>query len=331
MNILVSSLFIFLGGVILLRLYLKISKIIKIKDNNDFNVGNANTPTGSGIIFLIIFYLGSIYFFYIDENFKNLLPNRFYIFYLSIFLFGIISFYDDIKPIDPILRLIIQFLLIYLSSTCLNISSIDLPLKLSMLFSIILWIYIINITNFIDGLDGFLASHVIFFTINIILIKHYLNLEIFSYYLSIIFFPLILAFILFNKPIAKLYMGDAGSIILGYIIGFVILEIVILKEYLLAISVFIYPLMDCTITLIKKIYKGHYPWARLFDYFFLVPVIKGKKEHSYVLFINFFFSSVNLFFIYLQIKITSYFFILNFLLTLTQIVIYNKHSLKNEK
>lgn len=318
----------FLISLLFFNYYLKFSVKKKINDKNDFNVGYGNTPTGAGVIFLIVFFLGSICLFYIDQNFKSLLPNRFYLFYFSILLLGIISFYDDMNSLDPILRLVIQFILVFISTSCLDFSNIVLPLKLSMLLAIIIWIYLINITNFIDGLDCFLATHFIFFILNIFLIKYYLNLDIFSFYLSIIFFPIIFAFIFYNKPIAKLYMGDTGSIIIGYVIGFCFLELALAKHYLLAISIYIYPLTDCTITLIKKVFKGHYPWTRLFDYYFLIPVIKEKKSHGFVLKINLFFLLINFLLVFMQIKITSLFFFLNCFFTIIHLLIYRKNYLK---
>lgn len=318
--------FIFLLSFLCLKFYLNFSVKKKIKDKNDFNVGYGNTPTGAGIIFLGIFFIGSIYLFYIDQNFKNLLPNRFYIFYLSIFLFGAISFYDDLKPLDPILRLVIQSILIFISTSCLDFSNNNLPFKLALLLSILFWIYLINVTNFIDGLDCYLNSHVIFFIFNIFIVKHFLQIDIFSYYLSIIFLPILLAFIFYNKPIAKLYMGDAGSIILGYFIGFSILELILAEHYLLALSVYMYPLADCTITLIKKVWRGYYPWARLFDYFFLAPVLHGKKSHIFVLKINLIFNLINTLAIFLQLSVSNFFFLLNSLFVILHLLIYKKNS-----
>lgn len=313
---------------IFFQIYLRFSLEKKINDKNDFNVGHGNPPTGSGIIFLIIFYLGSIVYFFFDLNFVEQLPNRFYVFYFAIFIFGLVSFYDDIKPLDPILRLVIQFILIFISTVCIDFTKVELPLKLAMMISIFLWIYFINITNFIDGLDGFLATHCIFIIGNIFLIKFYLDINLFSYYLSIILLPAICSFLYFNKPIAKIYMGDSGSIVLGYVFGFIFLELLVREFYLLAVSIFIYPLTDCTITLIKKVLKGHYPWARLFDYFFLAPVLLGKKKHSVVLSISIFFSILNSILIFMQLSVSKYFFILNIIIASLQLFTYRNLSRK---
>ena len=324
-NILYFFIFSFLSF-IFFKLYLRFSINKKIIDKNTFNVGNKKTPTASGIIFLVIFILGSIYFFILDNTFPKALPNKFYVLYLSVMIFGLLSFYDDIKPLDPIFRLLVQFLVIFISTVCLDLSTISAPLKLLMFITILFWIYIINISNFIDGLDGFFISQAFFFVLGIIFIKINLDLNIFSYYISLILLPVIIIFFLFNKPYAKLYMGDSGSIVLGYLFGFSILELIIHKQYLIAISIYIYPLLDCSITLVKKVLNGHYPWARLFDYFFLSPVIKGKNTHFFVLKISIFFNLVNFLLIILQLKVSSIFFLLNIAFAVVELYIFNRFS-----
>ena len=49
-------------------------------------------------------------------------------------------------------------------------------------------------------------------------------------------------------------MGDAGSIFLGFLVGFSFLELII-KEIYIVIILYIYPLLDCSITLFKKTLK----------------------------------------------------------------------------
>ena len=92
-----------------------------------------------------------------------------------------------------------------------------------------------------------------------------------------------ISFLIYNKPRAKIFLNDVGSIPIGYIIGFCILNLAKQSEWIMMISIFFYFIFDVTLTLIKKIQKGYYPWARLFDYQFLQPVLKGGKKHFFVL------------------------------------------------
>jgi len=260
----------------------------------------------------------------------NSLPNNYYIALVSILILGIISFIDDLKPLDPKIRLIAQIFFIYCSLTTLELTKLELPLKLSFFLAISLWIYLINITNFIDGSDGFLTSIAISFWLGIILINLLIEIKLFSFYLAIINLPILFAFLIFNKPKAKIFMGDVGSIFNGFLIGFSFIELILEKYYIIAIIIFIYPLMDCTYCLIKKILKGYMPWVGLYDYFFLKPILRNKLNHFKVFIIISIFNIINLFLL-LLILITDnqFIFILNITICLFVIFIFNKVKIEN--
>ena len=138
--------------------------------------------------------------------------------------------------------------------------------------------------------------------------------------LATLIIPLLLAFLIFNKPKAKIFLNDVGSIPLGYIIGFCLLNIFQNNNWYFFISVFLYFILDVTFTLIMKIKKGHYPWARLFDYLFLQPVLIGKKTHWYVfkhIFLYYFLMSFIIIIIYFYQLDNIYLFIYSLISSLT--------------
>ena len=300
-------------SIILFKFYLHFFKESNLVDDKNPHYANKPAISGSGIIFLIIFLFGNLFFFLSSIQFIEHLPNRYYVFILCITCICLISLKDDIKPIDPILRLIFQIIFVYLSLVVLKINLLPLPLKFSILIISIIWIYIINITNFIDGSDGFLISNFIFNCINILIIVHFLNLELFSHYLAIIALPSSIVFLFYNYPPAKLYMGDSGSIMLGYLNGFFFLELFLNGNYFLSFTLLSYMICDCTITLIKKIKKGIMPWVGMYDYYFLIPTLKNKANHKKVLFTIVIFNLLNSMIIFLQVNSN------NFLLTFVSI------------
>lgn len=155
-----------------------------------------------------------------------------------------------------------------------------------------MWVYIINFSNFIDGLDGFLLIHSINVFL-IVLIKFFVDQNLLiSTLLSGFLLPCSLAMAFFNFPKAKIFLGDTGSVFYGFIIGFIFFELILNEKYFIAASIIMYPFLDVTITLIKKILNKKKPWDRDFDYIFLRPVIKNKLPHTSVtipfLFFNFF-------------------------------------------
>jgi UDP-N-acetylmuramyl pentapeptide phosphotransferase/UDP-N-acetylglucosamine-1-phosphate transferase len=306
----------------------KILKKNKLYDVDILNFNkSASVITSLGISFLICFFI-ILYYYVYEKSILEVLPNRYYIFFGSLIILSLVSLWDDIKEIDPKLRLIIQLILVYFSLTNLDFRSLNFPPKLIIFLALVFWVYIINITNFIDGSDGHCAVHAIFFFIGTIYISYNFKLDTFSYYLALINLPIMLTFLNFNKPPAIAYMGDTGSIFLGYIIGFIILENIFLFKGLYFISIFLYPILDCTLTLIKKSIKGIYPWVKLGDYFFLLPIRNGRN-HKKVFYASLIYNILNLFFIFLQIDYSSFFFGLNILSAII-LLLYFK-SFKYEK
>ena len=296
------------------------SKYLIDKNSSGFG-SKSSTITGSGIVFLLILNIFFFIFLYLD--FLNFVPNKFWVMFLSINILGAISFYDDFRSTDPRLRLIIQVIVVFFSTSLLNFEQLNFPFKIVIFCTIFLWIYIINITNFIDGCDGFLAVNAFFFFLNIFLINFLLGAEIFSNYLALVIMPLLSAFFLFNYPPARLFMGDTGSIVLGYLVGFSILELVTKNYYSLAILLYAYPIIDCSLTLFKKILKGHSPWDRLFDYFFLIPIKKNQRNNKLVLLSTTIYNVLNSMFILLYITTNhSIIFIAVFILVILKLYIF---------
>ena len=190
------------------------------------------------------------------------------------------SIYDFKKNLHPIFRLLTQTCVAYSSLTLINFPIVEveyIPLKIQFLILVIFWVYLINITNFVDGLDGLIGITAIGFFTNILLFSILFKIQSVNIYISSLIIPLLVAFLIFNKPKAKIFLNDVGSIPLGYIIGFCLLNIFQNNNWYFFISVFLYFILDVPL-LFNENQKRTLPWARLFDYLFLQPVLIGKKS-----------------------------------------------------
>ena len=211
-----------------LRIFIYLSYKLKFNiDNKNPNYSLNPTPTSSGIVlfFLFIFFLYLAIYLKVPnyfELFDQKIPNNFWVLLVSLTILVLLSFIDDLKSIDPIIRIFFQGFLIFFSTTTLNTTEIDLPYKLILFLVIITWIYITNIINFLDGSDGFLGIIMFFFWMNIFLINYFFDISTFSSILSLIIIPIILSFLILNYSPAKIFMGDSGSIFFGILTGFCI-------------------------------------------------------------------------------------------------------------
>jgi UDP-N-acetylmuramyl pentapeptide phosphotransferase/UDP-N-acetylglucosamine-1-phosphate transferase len=284
MTILLTAIFILSFSLFIF--YRNISLKFKLIDQpNDLSVHKKNIPTGAGIIFLVIFYLFLIFYKFFIPGDLFLLQNNLFILIVSLTFLSLISFYDDVYDIHPLIRLFFQVTTIFFCTSLFNLELVSLSIKISIFLIIYFWVYTINIINFTDGVDGFLAVNALTFFFCIFLYFNFLNNENFIYYISLIMIPVLLAYLFFNKPNAKIFMGDTGSIFIGFLIGFISIQTIILGRFDIIVSLLAYTYLDCSITIVKKVFKKQYPWARLFDYYFLIP-IKNKFSHKKVFFAN---------------------------------------------
>ena len=315
----------FVSNIFFFNFFLKIAnKIGFIDKSNKF--GNPITITSAGVIIylnlLIIFFVHILF----KEFFVDNIPNNLIFTLIALTILVIISITDDLKPIDPKIRLIFQLICVYFSITSIPIYEINLPIKISIFICLCIWVYILNITNFTDGSDGFLAINTIIVFLNLIILDNLFNLNIFSVQFMPFLLPSLIIFCFLNKPKAKIYMGDSGSILIGFINGFMFLELMTAGMINIAISLLIYPILDCSLALIKKTFLGKMPWVDTSNYSFLQPTIKKNENKYFVFNLNIVFNLINSFLIFGQFYFGWYLILLNILLTLIFINIYEKKN-----
>ena len=196
-------------------------------------VERKNIPLSGGVI--IIITLLFIEKFNIDS---------FYLFLFSLFLIG---FFSDLKIIKSarnrfFLQLFFIFLFVvfndfYISNT--RIFFIDFLLNykfFSYCFVIFCLLILVNGTNFIDGLNGLVLGYFISILIVIYNLQLFENLDITQ--TEILYFSeLLFCLILFNF-FNKLYLGDSGSYLLGFIFGILLISIYKLNPVLSPFFIF---------------------------------------------------------------------------------------------
>ena len=122
-----------------------------------------------------------------------------------------------------------------------------------------------NAYNFMDGVDGMASSGAIFASLALALFLFLTNGNVLYFYIFIFLSVSVSGFVIFNWPPASIFMGDAGSIFLGYIFGSLLLITVLNNDISIWIwlTVFGYFFADAVVTqimrvvLVKKWYLAH--------------------------------------------------------------------------
>lgn len=295
-------LILFLSSLLFFNIYKNVSLKLNIIDTPDsLSIHSKPTVTGAGLVFVLVFFLSIFIFetlFYKFIKIEN--PKNYLILLISIVSLVLISFYDDLKNLHPLIRLFSQITLIFFCTSLFDLTKINFSIKLIIFLIIYFWVYTINIINFTDGIDGFLTTNALTFFLGIFIYYQFLIDKNYIYFLCLTIIPILTAFLFFNKPKATLFMGDTGSIFLGFLIGYVSIQTILNERFDIIVSLLAYTYLDCSLTLIKKILRKQYPWARLFDYFFLIP-IKNNISAKKILTVNIMYNLLILIIVFFQI------------------------------
>jgi len=254
-----------------------------LKKINAFDLPNKRsshtlpTPKGAGIA--IIFSFIFLYFLFIEQ--LNI------IFLFSIIILTSISFINDYKQLSAIFRLATQSIVIFIilffwpPIKDLTVFNYVIPIwsEKILIFFTLLWF--VNLFNFMDGIDGITGIQCLIISIGTV-ISFYIsgetsNLELF---LCGFISGASVAFLIWNWFPAKVFLGDAGSIPLGFINGLLMLMLCKNDLWFVALILNSYYFSDATYTLIKRIIMRKKPWEAHKEHFYQLAIQKGAKHST---------------------------------------------------
>ncbi|WP_106792460.1 MraY family glycosyltransferase [Aquimarina sp. Aq78] len=265
MNFLETAILIFIGSFLLT--YLTIPKIIGVVSYkrlmdapNERSSHKIQTPSLGGVAFYYTLIIGLFFINSWDANGEiiHIIPGLTILF--------IIGLKDDLVVLSPGSKLIAQLAAVsfVVANSGFTIHSLngflnieEIPYYIYFLIAVFIMVTIINSYNLIDGIDG-LASIVGIVILIIYTTIFYLTKEYFYALITISLDACLLAFFGYNvSSTKKIFMGDTGSLIVGFIISVMTLKFLALKPSssnelpfflenipLIAISILIVPLFD---------------------------------------------------------------------------------------
>ncbi len=139
---------------------------------------------------------------------------------LVVLLLFALGLWDDKKHLSPFFKLAVQFAAAIIAAFCADIR-VELFIESKIITSLLsaVWIVlIINAFNFLDNMDGASAGIAVIISC-ILLTAAALSGQVFVGSLTLIFIGTLLGFLVFNFPPAKIFMGDAGSLVVGFFVA----------------------------------------------------------------------------------------------------------------
>lgn len=133
--------------------------------------------------------------------------------------------YDDKKGLGPFFKLAVQFAVAIFAAYFADVR-VELFIESRIATSLLsaFWIVlIINSINFLDNMDG-AATGMAIIIAAIIFTAAATSGQIFIGGIALVFIGTLLGFLLFNFPPAKIFMGDAGSLVIGFFLAMLTLR-----------------------------------------------------------------------------------------------------------
>jgi UDP-N-acetylmuramyl pentapeptide phosphotransferase/UDP-N-acetylglucosamine-1-phosphate transferase len=233
------------------------------------------TPRGGGLAVILVslgawgFSLGDVF-------------NAYQGLFIATLLLGCVSWIDDVKSLSARVRLFSQFLAVGLVFWLMPTSNFYfhgiLPKWLDSLIAVFIWVWFINLFNFMDGIDGISSIEASTIGLGVFILMALGAVQLAQGLLGLVIAASALGFIWWNWQPAKVFLGDVGSVPLGFLLGWLLLEIISTTHWPVAVILPLYYLADATITLARRVFRSERVWRAHREHFYQQATARGLSH-----------------------------------------------------
>ena len=147
----------------------------------------------------------------------------------------------------------------------------------------LLWVWWINLFNFMDGIDGLAGSEAAAIGAGLLLFAAVgAGVDPRSALLAAAILGAAIGFLVWNWSPARIFLGDVGSVPLGYVLGFLLLDLAVRGHWKIALILPLYFLADATMTLLRRLLRGERVWQAHRQHFYQQAVRRGLGHAAVV-------------------------------------------------
>ena len=232
------------------------------------------TPRGGGIA-----VTGSVLLAWIALALTGSAPSGVLGIVLGAAFLAVVSWVDDLRGLSPLLRLTVQT-----AAVMIGLSALPEPHSLLRLaVAGFLWVWWVNLFNFMDGIDGLAASEAAAISAGLVLFASLgASSDPALRGLAAAVIGAAIGFLAWNWSPARIFLGDVGSVPLGYILGFLLLGLALRGYWKIALILPLYFLADATITLMRRLFRGEQVWQAHREHFYQQAVRRGLGHAAVV-------------------------------------------------
>jgi UDP-N-acetylmuramyl pentapeptide phosphotransferase/UDP-N-acetylglucosamine-1-phosphate transferase len=186
-------------------------------------------------------------------------------------LLAVVGAMDDLRSLSAGIRLAVQ---------CIAVGALiaALPNQLRILPQLPWWleraglfvgvVWLVNLVNFMDGIDWMTVAELVPVTGTILLLGLGGAIALWPAVVAAALLGAIVGFAPFNKPVARVFLGDVGSLPIGLVLGWLLLRLAAHGHLAAAVILPLYYFADATITLIRRVGRGEPFWQAHRQHFY---------------------------------------------------------------
>ena len=181
------------------------------------------------------------------------------------------SFLDDLRGLPALQRLFLQILAVALGCLALPDSPVFqglLPPLADRLAAGFIWLWFVNLFNFMDGIDGITVVESGSIGIGIFALVQASGITPHLAAPAAVLAGAAVGFGFWNWRPAKIFLGDVGSVGLGFLLGWLLLSLAAAGQWIPALLLALYYLCDATWTIVRRVLRGEPFWRAHRSHFY---------------------------------------------------------------
>jgi len=182
---------------------------------------------------------------------------------LAALLLALVGAIDDVRGLGPGPRLLMQILAVGVVIAALpaEFSIVpQLPWPVERALLLLGGVWFVNLVNFMDGIDWMTVAEAVPVTAGTVVLGAIGTAPEQAVLVALALLGAIIGFAPFNRPVARLFLGDVGSLPVGLLLGWIMLLLAGRGHLAAALLLPLYYLADATLTLGRRIAHGEAVW-----------------------------------------------------------------------
>ena len=193
-----------------------------------------------------------------------------------------LSWVDDLRSLPPWQRLAGQALAVAVTMPWLSAHGAVfqglLPGWLDTALAALAWIWFVNLFNFMDGIDGIAGVEGAGIGLGLVAVGLVATNGAADLWPALSLAAALIGFLWWNWHPARVFLGDVGSVPVGFLLGWLLLTAAAEGWWAPALILPLYYLVDATATLLRRAARGEKVWRAHREHFYQVAVQRGRSH-----------------------------------------------------